>query len=63
MHVRAGTIKDEVGLGRNTTVLNVAISEQYFLGRYQFFSCLSTVDLTCLPQCLPQPEAALFHLN
>ena len=37
-------------------VLNLAISEQYFLGNYQFPSCLSTIELTCLPQ----QEAALF---
>ena len=35
---------------------NLAIFSQYFLGKYQFTSCLSTIEGTCLPQ----PEAALF---
>ena len=35
---------------------NLAIFRQYFLGNYQFSSCLSTIEGTCLPQ----PEAALF---
>ena len=35
---------------------NLAIFSQYFLGNYQFSSCLSAIELICLPQ----PEAALF---
>ena len=38
---------------------NFAIFTSYFLGNDQFSSCLSTIELTNLPQ----PEAALFRIE